>query len=157
MSSAFDSLPDELVLKIFQFVIADVEEARRSDFIENVETPHNFLSNTISKVSTRFGKISKDKSLWKGRVIISGDWLHVNRVVRNYLNDGTTFITILNSDRLWLQDLCALARKCPNMMFVNEIFETRCGTSRSLSRLDRFREDCSDNSFYHSKCSHCAF
>ena len=160
-SSPFDSLPDELVLKILQLAIADPEERLRSDLIENFENwipPHNFLSNIISRVSTRFRKISKDKSLWKGRVIISGDRLHVNRVVRDYLNDGTTSIKILNSGTLMQQrDLCALARKCPNMMFVKEIFETRCGTSRSLSRLDRFREDCSDNSFYHSKCSHCAF
>ena len=149
-SSPFDSLPDELVLKILQLAIADPEERLRSDLIENFENwipPHNFLSNIISRVSTRFRKISKDKSLWKGEVIISGHRLYVNRLVRNYLSDGTTSIKILKSSELMERDLWALARKCPNMKSVEEIFKNGC---RSVSYLDRFREDRSYNSFYQS-------
>ena len=75
-SSPFDKLPDELVLRIFQFTIESVEPwmkwRNKSVWIPSFD----FLSNTIARLSNRFKRIAADKSLWIWEInetIDSGD------------------------------------------------------------------------------------
>ena len=58
-SSPFSSLPDEVVMKVLKMAME----------LENNQK-HSFLVNTIAHTSSRFKRLSKDKSLWKGQVVI---------------------------------------------------------------------------------------
>ena len=58
-SSPFDLLPDELVMKIIKMTMEGVIDP---------EMKHVFLVDSIAKISTRFGRLSVDKSLWRDQV-----------------------------------------------------------------------------------------
>merc|ERR1712027_301534 len=103
--SPFDSLPDELLLKIMQLAatppkdngnpfchLAPLQNRGRWMAEHGEKYDHNFLANRLRKVSLRFEKISSDESLWKGVVWIGPpsqlgtmEW-----VIRERLNGGTT-------------------------------------------------------------------
>ena len=59
----FDSLPDEVVLRIVKMA-APREEYYHGDY------NHNFLVDVLCKVSVRFRRLATDFSLWKGFVDI---------------------------------------------------------------------------------------
>ena len=96
--SPFDSLPDELLLKIVKFAAAPpwpfhFEWIRERWMAEHGEKyDHDFLANGLCKVSLRFEKISSDESLWKGVVWIGprSKLGTIEWVIRECLNGGTT-------------------------------------------------------------------
>ena len=120
--SPFDSLPDEIVLKII-----DLASATKWRY----DKPHkqDFLLDVIAKTSLRFKSLAEDKSLWKGEVRIEGDRAKIEQVIRKYLNEEVT--------HLWMgmtgyqkedgdvvpstvpiftaTDVRAVAEKCPNL------------------------------------------
>ena len=58
-SSPFDLLPDELIMKIIKMTLEGVTDP---------EMKHVFLVDSIAKISTRFRRLSADKSLWRDQV-----------------------------------------------------------------------------------------
>ena len=135
VSSPFDNLPDELVLKIIKSAFKIREPLR----LGRQRVPsHDFLLNTVAKISTRFMRIAKDKSLWSGKVVISGDdQQNVKRVIHEFIDSSATqlevhlkayeretnAVTIGVDDIAPLiseEDMCAVAKKCPNMEHVTE-------------------------------------
>ena len=63
--ASFDSLPDEVALKIVELA------AVRNDPFMRPKYNHDFLVDVLCRVSLRFKKLATDSSLWKGRVWIS--------------------------------------------------------------------------------------
>ena len=100
MTSPFDSLPDELLLKIMKFAAEPPKDNGMALEFNNgrrmAETgekyDHDFLANRISKVSTRFRRVVADESLWKGVVWIGprSNLETIEFVCRECLNGGTT-------------------------------------------------------------------
>lgn len=62
-SSPFTSIPDELVLKIMKFF------ANGSSLHTDEDATYSNVMNPVARVSTRFNRIAKDRSLWMGRVL----------------------------------------------------------------------------------------
>ena len=58
-SSPFGLLPDELIMKIIKMTLEGVTDP---------EMKHVFLVDSIAKISTRFRRLSADKSLWRDQV-----------------------------------------------------------------------------------------
>ena len=131
-SSPFDNLPDELVLRIFQIYI----ENHRPSLIsmlgmkqkkwKELILPHDLLLNTIARVSTRFRRISSDKSLWSGRVVISGQHVKRPRVIHKFLVGSASALEIYleDGDRMSIsnKEISILARKCKNMKTLYRIW-----------------------------------
>ena len=101
MTSPFDSLPDELLLKIMKFAAEppkdngmgwEWNERERTMAELGEKYDHDFLANRISKVSTRFRRVVADESLWKGAVWIGpfSNLETIEFVCRECLNGGTT-------------------------------------------------------------------
>ena len=66
VTSPFDALPDELVLKIIKMAATWMDgNDQRYD--------HNWLVDVLRKVSPRFKQLATDRSLWEGYVWISAD------------------------------------------------------------------------------------
>ena len=63
-SSPFDLLPDELVMKIIKMTMKGVIDP---------EMKHVFLVDSIAKISTKFRRLSVDKSLWRDQVQVPED------------------------------------------------------------------------------------
>ena len=104
MTSPFDSLPNELLLKIMKFAADRHSIDRRSELVEKYD--HDFLVNRISKVSTRFRRVVADESLWKGVVWIGprSNLETIEFVCRECLNGGTTSFQMpgnLSCDEYW--------------------------------------------------------
>ena len=128
-TSPFDDLPDELVLKIFHIFIGNhrLPANKQTYDVDELILPHDILLNTIAKVSNRFKRISSDKSLWSGRVVISGDdEHHVKKVIYEFLDKNALALDIYREDEsiidLSSRDFSVLAWKCPNMEYVKQIW-----------------------------------
>ena len=104
----FQTLPDEIVLKIIKMTVSHSSD--RDKVIQ------------ISKLSSRFNRIARDTSLWRGAVGLS-----LNRVDDktlkdlNFLGEGVTNLTL--SERYWNkyihldnEDLNTIAENCPNLV-----------------------------------------
>ena len=91
VTSPFDALPDELVLKIIKMASWD----------EEGEPPcydHDWLIDILFKVSKRFKRLATDRSLWEGYV-----WIHADKnpeklefVVQNCLNSDTWYFGVFD-------------------------------------------------------------
>ena len=107
--SPFEKLPDSLAEIPLRMVLTSVHLHRRSQY----------LVEELAKVSSRFKALASLKSLWTGHVVIMGDPDHKKKVIRHYVNNGTTNITLSAIGRppgkLKPQDLITLAAKCPNL------------------------------------------
>ena len=114
MTSPFDSLPDELLLKIMKFAAEPPKDNGRPRERNKGRTMaemgekynHEFLANRISKVSTRFRRVVADESLWKGAVWIGprSNLVTIEFVCRECLNGGTTAFHMpgnLSCDDYW--------------------------------------------------------
>ena len=73
--ASFDSLPDELALKIVKMAAQPRmyrDSKNRMRFHEgDTKYDHDFLVDVICKVSLRFKRLTKDPSFWAGRVTVS--------------------------------------------------------------------------------------
>ena len=67
--SPFDSLPDEVVIKVLKMAVAMEMECHKK---HKKHKKHNFLVDTIARTSSRFERLSQDKSLWRLQVVIDG-------------------------------------------------------------------------------------
>ena len=84
-SSPFDYLPDEIVLKIMKMFAHG--SSLYADF--DYDATYSDVMNPIAKVSCRFNRIAKDRSLWTGRVMLDfqvpGElWAYVVLKSENY-------------------------------------------------------------------------
>ena len=95
-SSPFDSLPDELVLKIMKIF------ANGSPLYTDEDATYSDVMNPVARVSTRFSQIAKDRSLWMGRVLFD---FHKDRqrphtvhrfILRSYNYGGIRFQDIID-------------------------------------------------------------
>ena len=89
---SFDSLPDEIALKI-------VKMAVQPRTLMHTKYDHDFLVDILCKVSPQFKRLATDPSLWKGSVKIwmkNGRAMRKDRfVVQECLNSGTREFTML--------------------------------------------------------------
>ena len=94
-AATFDSLPDELVLKIVKLAAQNECRISLRGFHEPHE--HTFLMIIIGKICVRFRNIAADKSLWKGIVSI-GDVSEeeIATLVTDFLCKETEVLRILN-------------------------------------------------------------
>ena len=142
--SPFDSLPDEVVLKIVTFAAAPPKDnGFRADsgmnrgrwMAENGERyDHDFLANRLSKVSARFERIASDESLWKGVVWIGprSGLSTIEWVARECLNGGTTSFNMpgqLTGCDYWYWAGCPTKREDLISQFT--IFEFSCHSLRN--------------------------
>ena len=67
LTNQFDSLPDELLLKIVKMASL----RKLSDYSAN-KYNHNFIISSVGRLSSRFKRIAQDASLWKD--LVSLDW-----------------------------------------------------------------------------------
>ena len=106
--SPFEKLPDTLAEIPLRMVLTSVHLHSRS----------RYLVGDLAKVSSRFKALASLKSLWTGHIVIMGVPDHKKKVIRHYVNDGTTNITLSaigHPDKLNPKDLITLAAKCPNL------------------------------------------
>ena len=85
--TSFDSLPDELVLKIMKMSVRSGLENEDEEMFYCLD----FLIDVLCQVSIRFRRLAADYSLWKGLVVIraDGDPRRAEFVVQKCLNSGT--------------------------------------------------------------------
>ena len=100
-----NSLPDELILKIIKLAPSAGRQG------EN----HNFILNVISKISTRFRRISTDASLWRGNISINASQKDARFAIRECINKGTKLlkIRISSGDNMSSGDLMDIYKRCP--------------------------------------------
>ena len=113
VTSPFDSLPDEVVLKI-------VKMATRIEEFHYVEYDHDFLLDVICKLSVRFKRLATDSSMWRGHVGICTDgglYWKAEFVVQECLNEGTEEFTVLGDDRQ-VVEMVDPTTKFPNLKLV---------------------------------------
>ena len=70
-SDYFALLPDELVLKILKLLVKSLDYdkwSRKRKNFDNWTPSHDFLINTIAKLSTRFKRLTFDKTLWTDKI-----------------------------------------------------------------------------------------
>ena len=119
--ASFDSLPNELVLKIVKMSTEEPIDlfGRKYD--------HDFLVDILCKVSSRFKQMATDSSLWTGSVKIWMDdgeaWVGKARfVVKECVNIGTREITMAKCGRKFkkisLSTKVALERRFPDLNWV---------------------------------------
>ena len=123
----FDSLSDEIVLKIFQMTALELAEQGqhyRQEY-EPKEYDHDFLADVLCKVSVRFRRIASDSSLWKepaGITIKGNDFSKLEFMIGECLNN-TEVLTIW-ADPRYLHPrfpnryLVDLATMVPNLKMV---------------------------------------
>ena len=143
LGSVFDSLKDEVVLRIIKEVVrrdAPLKEypPLRSPRLSALGSPkynHDLIFDVISKISQRFHKLAHDKSLWGGTVMISLDgddqvdedideWFYgekrADEIIGGWLH--------VDTERLWLDgeslvtasrvpkfNFNSLAKRCPKL------------------------------------------
>ena len=110
--SPFEMLPDNLSEISIRMVLNGTSQFERN----------NFLVEDLAKVSSRFKALAALKSLWKGHVAIFGRTEHRNWVIRQYVNDGTTSVSItayIGQQSLLAKDISTLAAKCPKLSTLN--------------------------------------
>ena len=115
--NGFDTLPDELLLKIIRIAFEDLGEDNW-DFV--LKAPRfNFLVKVVSKISHRFKLLATDKSLWRGDVVISEEWsiLEWRFLVDKCQNEGwSSFHHYRSQTHHWhTKDIETTSTKCPNL------------------------------------------
>ena len=106
--SPFEKLPDTLAEIPLRMVLTSVRLHRRSQY----------LVGDLAMVSSRFKALASLKSLWTGDIVIMGEPDHKKKVIRHYVNNGTTSITLSAAqepDKLKPKDLIKLSVECPNL------------------------------------------
>ena len=102
----FQTLPDEIVLKILKMTLSSDQD-------------HDNIVK-ISKLSSKFNRIARDTSLWRGAV-----GLTLNRVDgktwedKNFLGEGVTNLTLSDYNGyfdLYKEDLDTMAEECPKLV-----------------------------------------
>ena len=117
--TSFDSLPDEIVLKI-------IKMAALTDKITFEHTgsrySHEFIQEVLFKVSVRFRRLATDSSLWRGHVSVctDQDFRELDFVIRECFNNGTKSLQVFKmppypDQVLANRYLIDLATKCPNL------------------------------------------
>ena len=121
-TSPFDTLPDELVLKI-------VKMASSSHTSGWARYDHTFVVATVSRVSAKFARIAADKSLWKGNVALSStgheDEDVIPRAIELFLGEGVKRLRIIEHREIYDPKLSlsegqirTIARKCPGLVYL---------------------------------------
>ena len=107
--TSINSLPDELILKVIELAASGGGQGGRCN--------HNFILNVISKVSTRFKRISTDSSLWRGDVAISASQQDARLAIRYCINTGTRFlkIRITSGGNISSRDLLDIYDRCAHL------------------------------------------
>ena len=114
----FQTLPDEIVLKIIKMTVSHSSD--RDKVIQ------------ISKLSSRFNRIARDTSLWRGAVGLALNrhsphkfWKQLpvgGAPWKQFLGEGVTSLTLWNSGihssdfaHLYGEDIATIAGNCPNL------------------------------------------
>ena len=115
--SPFDSLPDELVLKIVKMTMCCRQTTIfKRRLFSAPHYDHHFILDTISILSARFNRIAHDRSLWRGRISI--DLSKMKKSIEFLNEDTKQFIVGFNkegNDELTPQMITDISRKCPNL------------------------------------------
>ena len=115
-SDPFESLPPEMSANI-------VKMAMKSGAAWN-KYQHDFLVDSLARVSKRFKDLAALKSLWKGEVFIRGNEEKIKEVIQTYLNDHVTGLE-LEGELGWscqfrttfsTDDLLSLSVKCSELV-----------------------------------------
>ena len=127
-SLLFDSLPDEMLLKIVKMASEDEHPLGWSKY------DHTFIVGTISRISARFSRMAKDRSLWKGNVVLcsrsdlSEGPKHqeiIPRAIECFLGEGVKRLKIVEFHEVCNRKLSlsgdqikAIAKKCPDLTYL---------------------------------------
>ena len=117
MECHFDKLPDEMVMKIINITINNLPTSEQELILK-----HDYVTDTIAKISTRFQRLAADKSVWKGGVCMTGSPEKVKNLVNVYLTEGITDLGIHSGKEetyITADDIHAMSKKCPNMEVVS--------------------------------------
>ena len=91
-TTPFDSLPDEIVLKIIKMAALDWPGYSKP----HLNLKFHFIMDVLFKISVRFRQIATDPSLWKGQVTVytKPAFRELDFVIRECLNNGTTSMKV---------------------------------------------------------------
>ena len=81
----FNSLPDELVLKIVKMAAAFSQRERQIPIYERGVYNHTYVIGAISRVSSRFNRIARDQSLWSEKVALN--WIDIPSALKMDMQD----------------------------------------------------------------------
>lgn len=104
MSSLFDLLPDEIVMKVIKMTMN-----------YRIYYHHDYLVNSIRNISERFRRLASDKALWTGEIWIHGSDTQVKNLIHNFLGGGVKSISIsAMKATISSAEILKMAEKCPN-------------------------------------------
>ena len=127
-TTSFDSLPEEIKIKIFKMAaFFPVDDRRYDDHSTHPGYDHHFIQEVLFNVSTRFRRIATDFSPWKGeiRVFTKPDFRELDFAIQRCLNSETTSMDLLieappplGTVTLPNRYLIEMATKFPNLEIV---------------------------------------
>ena len=101
----FDMLPPEMTIAIIKMAVGSYEYTR-----------WNFLVDVIAKISKKFKTLAATKSLWQGRVwITGGDTVKMRKIIQEFLSDGITELAINDSAVISSDEIVTLIERCTKM------------------------------------------
>ena len=123
----FDTLPDEIVLKIVTMAAVKVSWSESQQRAIH-ERDHDFLVDALCKVSVRFRRVTMEKSLWKGCVKIhqNGDPRKADFVVNHCFHNGSKGLILRGA---YEEGNLVLLTANPTTMFPSLSFVGTCNGS----------------------------
>lgn len=132
--SPFDSLPDELVLRI-------VKAAALRPYCYSykpADYDHDFIVDVISLISKRFSRIAQDKTVWADTVLTEvGSRPRTDRVINSFLGDDINEL-VLEKQGFGIKSvisanhIATIAAKCPGLKRL-KLFKVRMETWPQLN------------------------
>ena len=127
----FNSLPDELVLKVVKMAVAFSQKESSPPILKRGVYNHTYIIGAISRVSSRFKRIARDQSLWSEMVVLDSfdisyafklDWRQwqeiVNDAVEFFLGNRVSDLVIRHPyliTELSIRQIESIAANCPNL------------------------------------------
>ena len=146
-STAFDLLPDELLLKIVKMAAI----CKGSQGSVPIKFNHNFLAHVLAKLSVRFKNISLDKIFWRNVYLEydSTQGVVQRKVIENFLGNFTEVVWISANQRRkrkrkttsttyedeFQQALIAIASKCTKLQAMIVTFPESRGVDVIMERV----------------------
>ena len=145
--TAFDLLPDELLLKIVKMAAT----CKASQGSVPIKFNHNFLAQVLAKLSVRFRNISLDKIFWRNVYLDyhSTQGVVQKEVIKNFLGNFTEVVWISANQRRkrkrkttsttyedeFQQALITIASRCTKMQAMIVTFPESRGVDVIMERI----------------------
>ena len=106
-------LPDELLLKIIKFAMADLKGKLTVPM--RLDVKHDFAVFTIARISTRFKRVAADQSLWKGRLCINAWNENLIELIQSIRHFPIRKLRIGGVQMIYGYQIQVLAKMCPKV------------------------------------------